>query len=75
MEEYRKKAQERYLRQKNIKIVEEEKIKKEEEERIKKLQEEKTKNQVYCQNQILIINESIDSFEADKTDDNILMIL
>jgi len=85
MEDYRKKAQQKYLDQKKIKI-EEEKLSKEEEEKLakekqekqeklNKIREEQTKKQVYIQSQMLIVDESIDSFKTDKTDDNIMMIL
>lgn len=75
MDEYRKKAQLKYLEQKRIKIVEEEQIKKEEEEKIKKLKEEQLKKEFYVQSQILIIDEAVESYMRDKTDDNIMMIL
>lgn len=96
MEDYRKKAQQKYLDQKKIKIEEDhqtpeeklakEKLAKEEEEKLAKetlekqekldkLRVDQTKKQVYIQSQMLIVDESIDSFKTDKTDDNILMIL
>jgi len=82
MDEYRKKAHQKYLEQKKIKIMEEEqikkeeeKIKKEEEEKIKKIKEEQLKKEFYVQSQILIIDEAIESYKRDKTDDNIMMIL
>jgi len=82
MDDYRKKAQQKYLEQKKIKIMEEElikkeeeRIKKEEEEKIKKIKEEQLKKEFYIQSQILIIDEAIESYKRDKTDDNIMMIL
>jgi hypothetical protein len=85
MEDYRKKAQQKFLEQKKIKI-EEDKLSKEEEEKLakemkekqeqlNKIREEQTKKQVYVQSQMLIIDEFINSFKTDKTDDNIMLIL
>ena len=82
MDDYRKKQQQKYLDQRKIKIEEDEQIKekeeklaKEKQEKINKIKEEQTKKQVYIQSQMLIVDESIDSFKTDKTDDNIVMIL
>lgn len=82
MDDYRKKQQQKYLDQRKIKIEEDEQIKekqeklaKEKQEKINKIREEQTKKQVYIQSQMLIVDESIDSFKTDKTDDNIVMIL
>ena len=93
MDDYRKKAQQKYLNQQKIIIEEnaqvsekqlaEEKLAKEAEnklmyekqEHLEKIRVEQTKKQVYIQSQMLIIDESIDSFKTDKTDDNIMLIL
>jgi hypothetical protein len=82
MEDYRKLAQERYLKQKHIKIEEDEEASKiaelaakEAEEKLIKLKEAQIKKQVYIQSQMLIIDEAIGYFETDKTDDNIMLIL
>ncbi len=82
MDDYRKKAHQKYLEQKKIKIMEEEQTskeeerkKKEEEEKIKKLKEEQLKKEFYVQSQILIIDEAIESYKSDNTDDNIMLIL
>ena len=75
MDEYRKLAQEKYLQQKKIKIEANDIYTKEAEEKLNKLKEEQTKKQVYIQSQMLIIDESIESFLIDKTDDNIMLIL
>jgi hypothetical protein len=48
---------------------------KEKQETLNKIREEQTKKQVYIQSQMLIIDETIDSFKTDKTDDNIMLIL
>ena len=44
-------------------------------EHLEKIRVEQTKKQVYMQSQLLIIDESIESFKSDKTDDNIMLIL
>lgn len=78
MEEYRKRAQQKYLEQKKIKIEEDETIKKQEQEKIEKIEkikQEQIKKQFYIQEQKLIINDAIDSYKLDKNDDNIMMIL
>lgn len=82
MDDYRKKAQQKYLDQRKIKIEEDEQIKekeeklaKEKQDKINKIREEQTKKQVYIQSQMLIVDEAIDSFKTDKNDDNIMLIL
>lgn len=75
MDDYKKKAHQKYLEQKKIKIEEDEQLKREEEEKNKKIKEEQAKKEFYIQEQILIIEESIETYKIDKTDDNILMIL
>ena len=101
MDDYRKKAQQKYLDQKKIKIEEdkhvdskqsakeklaretqeklaretEEKLAREKQEKLNKIRQEQTKKQVFIQAQMLIVDESIDSFKTDKTDDNIMLIL
>jgi hypothetical protein len=78
MEDYRKKAQQRYMEQQKIKIIEDEESKEQmrlAQEKIDKLKEEQTKKQVYIQSQMLIVDEYINSFKTDKTDDNIMLIL
>jgi hypothetical protein len=75
MDDYRKLAQEKYLQQKKIKIEADDICAKQAEEKLNKLKEEHTKCQVYIQSQMLIIDESIESFSVDKTDDNIMLIL
>lgn len=71
MDDYRQKAHQRYLEKMQIKI-EEDNIQKEE---LRKKQEEEDRKQIYIQEQILIINEAISTYQTDKTDDNIMMIL
>ena len=82
MEDYKKKAQQKFLQKQKIiideeatlqKVLDEEKKKKEEEN--KRQQEEENKKQKYIQSQTSIINESILTFENDKTDDNIMLII
>jgi hypothetical protein len=82
MDDYKKRQQEKFLREKKIKIEEEEQITKEVEakekakqEAIEKARQEEAKKEYYVQGQLLIIDDSIKSFSTDKTDDNILFIL
>lgn len=82
MDDYRQKAHQKYLEQKKIKFQEDKQLKKEQvdkikeqEEQLRKEQEEKLKKDIYIQEQTLIIDESIKSYEIEKTDDNIMMIL
>lgn len=82
MEDYKLLAHQKYLHKK--KIIEEEqekerKLKEEEElrksEEIRRQQEAEEKKEAYIQSQILIINESIDFYDKDDTDDNLLLII
>ena len=75
MDEYKQRQQKKYLEQKKIQIEEDEKVIREKQEKLDKIREEQTKKQVYIHSQLLIIDESIDSFKTDKTDDNIMLIL
>lgn len=82
MEDYKLLAHQKYLYKKKATEEEQEKqrkIKEEKEikelEEIRRQQEEEDKKEAYIQSQILIINESIYSYDKDDTDDNLLLIL
>lgn len=82
MEDYKKIAQLKYLQKHKIKIDEEltlqkllEEEQKKKDDEIKKQLEEEIKKQIYIQSQICIIDESILTFDNDKTDDNIMLII
>jgi len=82
MEDYKKTAQLKYLQKRKIIIDEEQTLQREKEEEqkkkdeeIKRLQEVELKKQEYIQSQICIIDESILTFNVDKTDDNIMLII
>ena len=82
MEDYKKIAHMKYLEKQKIVIEEKEKIKRileeeqrKKEEEIKRKLEEELLKQKYIDSQIRIIEESILSFENDKDDDNIMLII
>jgi hypothetical protein len=82
MEDYKEIARKRYLERQHIIAVEKEKLqkildeeKKKKDEEIKRKVEEENKKQEYITSQISIIDSSILTFETDKTDDNIMLIL
>jgi hypothetical protein len=78
MDDYREKARKKFMEQKNkdvaelTRLLDAERIQKEAELREK---EEQIKKQVYIQTQILLIEDAIHSYNYDKTDDNIMLIL
>jgi hypothetical protein len=82
MEDYKQRAQQKYLEKRKIIIEEEmliqkkigeERIRKEEE--LRKIQEKELQKQQYIESQITIIDESIMTFQYDNTDDNIMLII
>lgn len=75
MNDYKKIAHEKYMQRKKIIIEEDEKQKKILEEEQKRIEEEQKRIRVYIQTQITIIEDSILTFNSDKDDDNILLII